>query len=446
VVSSANPSVAGRFVNWERATARLGSRMTTTPGRMRLAFAAIAVGLLALAVVGTGTLRARQRATNGVGRQAEPLLAGAEVIYSSLADADATATNTFLKSGLEPPDRRQTYLDDLATAANRLATVTRQAGSSTDAARAIGVITADLPTYSGLIESARANNRLGLPVGAAYLREGSTLMQTQILPAVGQLYKVEAGRLNGSYSSGRSMLDVIGVALVAALAIGALLVSQVFLARRTNRLLNPGLLGATLLAAVLLAWTLLAFSSSASRLSEARVKGSDPVQLLSSARILVSRAQVDENLALVARGSGTQYLDDLNAVTKELGPADGSSGLMREAERAVPPTSTPLIGPGGAYPAYLDTHAAVLKAETGGQFATAVDLATGSAAGDELPAASQLSTALGDRITSAQKVFDGQAAAAASDLSLLSLGVIGLVVLGAGAAFLGFEQRINEYR
>ena len=57
-----------------------------------------------------------------------------------------------------------------------------------------------------------------------------------------------------------------------------------------------------------------------------------------------------------------------------------------------------------------------------------------------------MGNALSDYINGAQKVFDTTAAAAANDLSLLGLGVIGLVVLGAGSAFLGLEQRINEYR
>jgi hypothetical protein len=442
MVHSANPSVAGPLVVWRRAGARVGQRLTTTPGRMRLAFAAIAIGLLTIAVVGSGALRARQRAATAVGQQAEPLLAGAEVMYSSLADADATATNTFLTPGQEPPERRAAYLDDLSTAGAQLAAVARQAGSTSDAAPAITVITKDLPTYSGLIEAARADNRLGLPVGAAYLREGSTLMQTQILPAVGRLYQAEAGRLNQAYRSGQSSLDVIGVVVAAALAVVALTVTQLFLARRTNRLINPGLLAATVLALVVLVWAVLAFSASGSRLHQAQHKGSDPVQLLSSARILVSRAQADENLALVARGSGSQYLADFDVVIKTLGPAAGSSGLLAEADRSVPASSLQLVGTGGPYAAYLHAHAAVVTAETSGHFSDAVKIATG----DEVLAASGVSTALATRITGAQSVFDATAAAGRHDLSRLDLGVIALAVLAAGLAFAGIEQRINEYR
>ena len=412
---------------------------------MRLASVAIVLGLLALALVGTAAIKARQRAANAVGRQAEPLLAGAEVIYTSLADADATATNTFLKSGLEAPDRRQAYLVDLATGANQLSSVGRQAGTSKDAAQALTVINRDLPTSSGLIEAARADNRQGLPVGAAYLREGSRLMQAEILPAVGRLYQVEAGRLNGAYRSGSSAVDLIAVLLFGAPAIVILAQTQFLVTRRTNRLLNPALAAATVLTVVLMVWSLVAFAASATRLREARTRGSDPVQLLSSARILLSRATADENLALVARGSGSQYLADFDAVTAELGSAGGSSGLLAEAEHSVPaPASGAAVT--GPYAAFLAAHTSIVGAAGGGQFATAVAVATGTGPTDQLTAASQVSGALSDRIVAAQKVFDVKAAAGAHDLSRLGIGLLVLLVLAAGLSIAGLQQRINEYR
>jgi hypothetical protein len=331
------------------------------------------------------------------------------------------------------------YLDDLATATKQLATVARQAGSSAGAAKALDTINTALPTYTGLVEAARANNRLGLPVGAAYLREGSTLMRTQILPAVGQLYQLEAGRLDRAYSSGESIRDVLGVLAIAALALVVLVVSQVFLARLTNRVLNPGLLAASLATVIVLAWALFAFTASASRLQAARTKGSDPVQLLATTRILVSRAQADENLFLVSRGSSTSDLADFDAVAAELMPADGSRGLLAKAAAGSP--TLPAL-----YADYLAAHKAVITAATTGDFTKAVDLATGTNKGDVLPVASQLSAVIGTRIGQAQQAFAGKASAARHDLGLLGFGVVGLAVVAAALAVTGLEHRINEYR
>lgn len=437
---SARAAVARPTIG-QRAGASLRRRLTTTPGRMRLAIAAIVVGLLLVALVGTVTYRARQRATNEVGQQAEPLLVGAEVMYSSLADADATATNTFLQAGLEPPARRQAYLNDLATAANQLASVSRQAGSNQEAAAALNVINADLPTYSGLVETARADNRLGLPIGAAYLSDSSTLMQTKILPAVKQVYQVEAERLDNAYGSGDSALDVAGVVVVGALALGVLILSQLFVTRRTNRVFNPALVAATLVTLGLMLWTITAFAASASRLQAARHRGSDPVQLLSTTGILVSRQQSDESLNLVARGSTDQYQDDFDAVSAALAPRSGAPGLLAQVEKAAPATDFD-----GLYASYLKAHQVVLTADDNGQFTAAVAAATGTASGDELPAAAALSGAVGGAISQAQSAFTTKAAAARHDLSLLGYAVIGLAVIAAALAITGLEQRINEYR
>jgi hypothetical protein len=39
---------------------------------------------------------------------------------------------------------------------------------------------ASLTTYTGLIESARANNRQGFPVGIGYLKNASTVLRSQV--------------------------------------------------------------------------------------------------------------------------------------------------------------------------------------------------------------------------------------------------------------------------
>ena len=45
-----------------------------------------------------------------------------------------------------------------------------------------------LAAYTGLVEAARANNVQGFPIGSAYLREASSLMQTKLLPEAKKIY------------------------------------------------------------------------------------------------------------------------------------------------------------------------------------------------------------------------------------------------------------------
>ena len=58
----------------------------------------------------------RHAATDDLSVQTVPALVAAERLYGSLADADATASRTFLEAGLEPKDLRRRYHRDLERA------------------------------------------------------------------------------------------------------------------------------------------------------------------------------------------------------------------------------------------------------------------------------------------------------------------------------------------
>src|SRR5262245_60559601 len=96
--------------------------LTTTPGRLRAASVALVVGLVVLAVVAATAVGARHRATDDLSVQTVPALVAAEQLYGKLADADATASRTFLLAGLEPAELRQRYHRDLRAAGRHLAT------------------------------------------------------------------------------------------------------------------------------------------------------------------------------------------------------------------------------------------------------------------------------------------------------------------------------------
>src|SRR5947208_2170985 len=55
----------------------------------------------------------------------------------------------------------------------------------------LAVLSSQLSVYTGVVETARANNLQGNPVGAAYQGEASTLMRDKLLPAARSLYDTE---------------------------------------------------------------------------------------------------------------------------------------------------------------------------------------------------------------------------------------------------------------
>ena len=176
---------------------RLRGRVATTPDRLRVAMADRGRGAARRGPGGDRRDGSHGAAPRRRSRRAtSPSWSRPTDLYATLADADATAAATFLAGGLESPARRQRYLSDVRRASLQLTALSQRVQDSPQAARAIAAIAASLPVYSGLVETARANNRQGFPVGAAYLRDASDLMRGRILAAAGDLYRLEARRLS----------------------------------------------------------------------------------------------------------------------------------------------------------------------------------------------------------------------------------------------------------
>jgi hypothetical protein len=440
---TASPALAsaGRRIEGIRA------RLTTTPGRLRLAAVVLVFGAIVFGALAASAVSMRRQAAHSVATDTEPLLVTAEGLYASLSDADATAATTFLTGGLEAPAQRERYAGDLRAASGQLATLARQAGGSAQTRAAVQTLATQLPVYSGLVETARASNRQGFPVGAAYLRRASTLMREHILPAAGQLYEVEARRLSGGYRSGVSTGTLLAVVAVVCAMLGLLAVIQVRLARLTHRVFSVAMALATVLVLVLGVWMIVGLTGEQNALGRTQRTGSDAVQVLSAARILALRAQGDEGLALVARGGGEASLRDFDAVTRRLGSSGESASLLGEAAAIARRSGSAAVidGLSGTFARYLAVHRRVVALETNGRFNDAVNLAVGSHA-QELSLSDALNSGLVQEISAAQRRFASAAGDATSALGGLWLAIPLLSVLFAALALYGVLQRLGEYR
>jgi hypothetical protein len=432
-------------VNPVRAWVR--ERLTTTPGRLALVSIAVVIGAVCFGAIALIAGQARARAANSAKTDTEPLLAEAANLYASLSDANATATTTFLVGGLEPPARRARYLADVASASNSLASLTRQVGTAAGARNGVATIAAQLPVYTGLIEAARANNRQGLPVGAAYLRQASDLLDKTILPAAGRLYRIEAQRLRDNYDTGTSLAWLLAFIVAMLLSLVLLVLMQRYLAAISHRILNIPTVIATLLLVGLTAWGTSAMISEQNALATAQREGSDSVELLSAARILVSRAQSEESLTLIARGGDTADPADFAAVMAALGQPNGSGGLTGRIGALARRTGTTSAAGefDQALSAYLARHAQITALESQGQTTAADNLASGLRGSGPSPA-DRVSASLTGQVAAAQARFKSSAGDATSALSGLSVGIPVAFLLAALLTVVGLRLRINEYR
>jgi len=326
-----------------------------TPTRLGLLLAVLIVFSLAWGVLAGLTASQHASAAADVVAVSEPLSLDAEQIYTSLSDAGATAASAFLAGGLEPAQARQRYQADITQAAIKIEAASALVGSSaartqlpgrlaerTAAANAaigddLAILSGQLPAYADEVGTARADNRLGLPLGAAYLREASDLLRTKLLPAAGDIYTRESALLTSS-SAQATGLPLVVVAVLVGLGIGYVLVrSSRWLARHTHRMVNYGLLLTALAGLVSLVWLAGAFALGRADLLHAQQQGSVPAQAFARAEVAALQAHADESLTLIDNSGEDSYQQDFEAQAKALGPGPGSLLTATGSSEAVAP-------------------------------------------------------------------------------------------------------------
>lgn len=411
--------------------------VSTPPGRLARTLAVLLLACIALGISGMWTAASHESAASGVAGLDDRLSLDAQQIYRSLAEADATAASAYLSGGVEPAGPRQRYLDDLAQAQRALRDATTTAGGDPAAAGAIDPLTTQISVYSGLVETARADNRLGLPVGGAYLSEASTVMRTRLLPAAEKLYTLETGRLHDDQARAAAFPYALLVVWLAALAV--LIRAQLKLSRQTKRTLNKGLLAATATLAVMALWTLIALGVQHADVGASHDLGSAQAEELSRAEIAALRAHGDESLFLVSGGEDPSYSDDYKAAAQDLNLHLARAAAIRTAAK-----DRVTIAAAGAA-SWKDAHERLMLADQSGRFTDAVTSATNPAAHGTAAQFGAVRDALSAAMAVDRREFDGDAAAARDDAALLAVGLGLLAVVAAVGCAVGMGVRIREF-
>ncbi|MFF5583180.1 hypothetical protein [Streptomyces hygroscopicus] len=446
---------------WREGLDRARAAATTEPGRLRVIGAVLAALVVAFGAVTAWQVSDRQTAADAVAERSQPLSADAAQIYRSLADADTTATSGFLAGGQEPGHIRQRYERDIDTASELLVRAAANTEGSASARDEIRKINQLLPVYTGLVESARANNRQGLPLGGAYLRYANDTMRGELLPAAGRLYKAETARLGEDYGDAEAWPWVaIATGVV---ALGALGWAQRREYQRTNRVLNHGLLAATAASAVVMLWLVIGHGIARAELSDSDDHGAKSLQVLNEARIDSLRARADENLTLVARGAvvvdedGADKGKDAYEVSYGsrmsalVGTAPGgrpSAGSLLDKARSLADDDAgrgPVEKAAGRIREWQVRHKAARAADDGGDYKTALTKVIGArdSTGESFDA---VDTQLAKALDHEQREFQRAADDGRGAFTALALGAGVLAVLGAAGAVLGIGRRLSEYR
>ncbi|GHJ37565.1 hypothetical protein [Streptomyces sp. TS71-3] len=455
--------VPDRRSAWAEGVERLRAGAATEPGRLRIIGAVLALLVLAFGAVTAWQTTDRAGAADQVLHHSQPLSSDAADIYRSLADANTAESTGFLVGGQEPANVQSRYAKDIETAADKLARAAANTEADSESAKAIAELNKLLPRYTGLIERARANNRNGLPLGAAYLRYANDMMQSQMLLEAEKLYKTENAQLDADYDDATPYpWAAVGLGAV---ALAALVWAQRRTYRHTNRIFNSGLLAATAACTVALLWLAVGHTVARVDLRESYDHGVRSLTVLDDARIDSLKARGNENLTLISRGAETldvkgatvdKFDYEFNQQMADLGGADGGGGLLAAAAALADDAAgkAPVTRAMARVKEWQARHKDARGKDNAGDYDGALKKIIGDPA-EQSTGRNQQSTGdsfdavdeqLGKALTHEQVEFSQVAQDGRDAMSGLPAGAAVLAVLGAAGAVLGIGRRLAEYR
>lgn len=442
------PPPAPRRTAFAEGVEQVRAAATTEPGRLRIIGAVLALLVVAFGAVTAWQTSERAAAADDVLHRSQPLSSGAAGIYRSLADANTAASSGFLAGGQETADSRDRYEKDIRTAAAGLVKAAANAEPGSPSEATIAKLNRLLPEYKGLIERARTYNRQGYPVGGAYLRYANEKMQKEMLPAAEDLYTKENQRLDADYADA-TPYPWAAIAL-GVLALAALGWAQHRTYRRTNRVLNHGLVAATAATGVVLLWLVVGHAVARSGLGGSYDHGIRSLKVLHDARIASLKARGNENLSLVARGAETvtvggqsydAYYYDFDKDMTVLG-----KGLTEAGRLADDQTGTkPVKAAEGNMAVWKKRHTSARTEDENGNYQQALDMVIGDK-GATGECFDSVDRNLALAIDHEQAEFKQAAGDGRDAMTGLPVGAAVLAVLGAAGAVAGIGRRLSEYR
>ncbi len=411
--------------------------VNTTPGRILAIGTVLAMlGVLSAFAIST-TINERQRQLTNVLDYTEPLAFAAGQLYTTLSVADAAAATAFI-SGSEPRAVRERYEQAITEAG---VAVTRASSGLTDPelVELLGRTNAQLAVYTGLIETARTNNRMGNPVGASYLSEASALMQQTILPAAQRLYDATSARVDAETSDSTEIPAPVIIVVAVTLLFGVF--AHRWLARHTRRRVNVGLVVGGLAIAIMIVWVGTALTVSTAESRAAKNTAADSLRTVTSLAITAQQARADETLALIRRGdedvrkrSYDQRVESMRVQLQDYLTRRGSSddSGLAEADQYLE--------------RWRQADARVNDYIAAGDYQRATEVALGTDDNGATAAFDELNDALSNGIESNRAQLRDDITSARRALSGTT---VGGAMLSGGAALavaLGLWPRLSEYR
>ena len=412
----------------------------TTPGKIIVVMVLLTALLLAAGLSMSQSMSSRNQALDTVREATEPMSAAAHLLSTSLLRADTIAAGGFVQPGPLSHEDVQAYSAALDTAVSSASEIYKGAVEADTATserieELVSEIQRDLPVYAGLNERARVNQRVGNPVGVAYMSEASSIMRTRMLVSASEINALTREDVAKEMRRLSEPQWVPLSGLVAAL--GFLVLTQWWLWRVFRRRLNKGFLAGTLAVAVALSWATVSNYQSWRNGSVEYERAAKPWEELTVARFDALQTRTDETFALLRRQSvvhSSRAFDGTYAsVSAALATAEAYGGEQQLIDDARDALRT-----------WAYEHNELVGALNSGSYEQAADLLVSGGGAGEAPFR-ELDATLSKLIASSREGTQAYIDASLDATRQVSAVVAFLSMLAVVCTWLGIRRRLGEY-
>lgn len=414
----------------------------STVGKLLLMLLALTLLLFAGAWAASQASANREAGLQTLLNATEPMSNSAHTLYTSMSQADTLATTSFVQPGLQTAESHREYLDAIDAAVVAADEVLRgsvetRADDTEKVQDLVREIQRLIPQYTGLMERAQANQRVGNPLGVAYMSQASTLMHETMLLKAQVILDITREQVEDEMNrlSAPQLVPLSG--LLAALI--ALTAAQWALWRMFRRRLNKGFLAATALTLAAIVW--LGASNiaawDAGRNDFASTAG--PYEQLTNARTTAQEMRTAETITLLTRNTQrtNTSINDTSAEVSHALDAVENSANSADVDTAR-----------DALSGWTRAHTSMMNALQTGQYDRAVTLAADSENSTEETtetAFSLLDDSLATLISSSRLEQRGYINETLGTTRGVSTGIMVLMLLAIVMMVHGARPRIQEY-
>ncbi|GLZ07107.1 hypothetical protein Acsp03_45730 [Actinomadura sp. NBRC 104412] len=292
----------------------------TVAGRVRALTGAVVVALAALIAVTAVTVGNARDGVRVIGHDAGPQVVATGNLYFHLTQMDAQLANALLIGntadlGMRRSDALARFDQSRLAAGDALLRAAKLADEPTEERTARESLNA-LARYERLAGQAllldeRAAHRAGPPPGdvIGIYRQATDLMKLDLLPKAYNLTLDNGTLVRTTYESERRavLAGQFWVIVLGFVALGLLVLLQLFLYRRFRRMLNPALAGVTAATVILLVASSAMLVGQLGHLRTAKADGFDSILALSRARAISTSANADQTRYLLDPGRADTY-------------------------------------------------------------------------------------------------------------------------------------------